>query len=81
MPLYPYSCDNCGEFDEVQRITEPAHTKCPKCGGDVRRLIAASTSFSIEGGGVYSPGLKTPTRSEPIKRHRIKIRAEDIEDK
>ncbi len=51
MPTYVYECAECGEFEQQQSIKEPALTRCPKCGGEVRRLIAGGTSFILKGGG------------------------------
>ena len=42
MPAYDYECKICGIIpDVVQSIHDEALTKCPKCSGDVRRLIVA----------------------------------------
>ena len=67
MPTYEYRCDACKhQFEEIQKISEPALTKCPVCGEErVKRLIAA-TAFHLKGGGWYktdyasggSPGAK-----------------------
>jgi putative FmdB family regulatory protein len=52
MPIYEYRCDACGTFEEMQRISDPPLTKCPKCKRKVRRLIS-STSFQLKGTGWY----------------------------
>lgn len=40
MPTYDYRCKKCGhEFETVQRITEEPLTECPKCDGEIRRVI------------------------------------------
>ncbi len=52
MPIYEYQCEHCGVFEEMQRITDPALSKCPKCRRKVRRLIS-STSFQLKGTGWY----------------------------
>ncbi len=56
MPTYEYGCSACGqEWEEVQRITDPATAVCPKCGKpDAHRLISAGTNFILKGGGWYS---------------------------
>lgn len=48
MPTYDYvtkegkGCPHCRKgFEEVQRMSEPALEKCPKCGGPVMRQIGA----------------------------------------
>lgn len=52
MPIYEYRCEHCGDFEEMQRITDPPLAKCPRCKRKVRRLIS-STSFQLKGSGWY----------------------------
>ena len=52
MPIYEYRCEHCGDFEEMQRITDPALERCPKCKRKVRRLIS-NTSFQLKGSGWY----------------------------
>src|SRR5262245_51049597 len=52
MPIYEYRCEQCGDFEESQRITDPPLQRCPKCRKKVRRLIS-STSFQLKGSGWY----------------------------
>ena len=42
MPLYEYACQKCGEHVEViQKLSDPPYSHCPKCGGEVRKLISS----------------------------------------
>ncbi|MBP9838602.1 MAG: zinc ribbon domain-containing protein [Proteobacteria bacterium] len=54
MPTYEYFCPDCQtHFEEIQKITEPAITTCPKCSKEhVQRLISAS-AFHLKGSGWY----------------------------
>lgn len=52
MPIYEYRCEHCGDFEEMQRITDPPLERCPKCKKKVRRLIS-NTSFQLKGSGWY----------------------------
>ena len=52
MPTYEYRCGHCGDFEEMQRITNPPLSRCPRCKRKVRRLIS-STSFQLKGSGWY----------------------------
>ena len=52
MPIYEYECEKCGEFEQMQRITDPPLVRCPTCKRKVRRLIS-STSFQLKGTGWY----------------------------
>lgn len=53
MPLYEYQCRSCGKVHEVmQRYTDLPLTKCPECGGEMKKLIS-NTSFVLKGTGWY----------------------------
>ncbi len=52
MPVYEYRCEQCGDFEEMQRITDAPLSRCPKCRRKVRRLISNS-SFQLKGSGWY----------------------------
>jgi len=52
MPTYEYRCEHCGDFEEMQRITNPPLSRCPRCKRKVRRLISR-TSFQLKGSGWY----------------------------
>ena len=52
MPLYEYHCAKCGRFENLQKISDPSLSACPKCGGAVERLISAP-AFQFKGSGWY----------------------------
>ena len=52
MPIYEYRCNNCGQFEIVQKITERALKRCPTCQSKVTKLIS-NTSFHLKGSGWY----------------------------
>ena len=53
MPLYEYQCDACGHrFEAIQKFSDPLVETCPKCGGAVRKLVAAP-AFQFKGSGWY----------------------------
>ena len=52
MPIYEYRCEQCGDFEQNQRISDPPLSRCPTCRRKVRRLIS-STSFQLKGSGWY----------------------------
>jgi putative FmdB family regulatory protein len=60
MPTYEYECDACGhEFERLQRMTEPAVRKCPKCAKlKVRRLISGGAGVIFKGSGFYETDYK-----------------------
>ena len=66
MPTYEYECDACHHnFDEFQSMSEPALTKCPKCGKKkLRRVFGAGAAVIFKGSGFY----QTDYRSESYKQ-------------
>jgi putative FmdB family regulatory protein len=53
MPLYEYACDACGhKFEKIQKFSDPIETECPKCGGQVRKLMS-SPAIQFKGSGFY----------------------------
>jgi putative FmdB family regulatory protein len=53
MPLYEYECQSCGRRTEtLQRMDEAPLTRCPDCGGPLKKLISTS-GFQLKGSGWY----------------------------
>lgn len=53
MPTYAYKCQACAhEFEAVQKITDPSLKSCPKCQGQVERLLQPAP-FILKGKGWY----------------------------
>ncbi len=53
MPIYEYKCISCGHrFEKLQSFHDEPVRVCPKCGGDVKKLISRS-SFILKGSGWY----------------------------
>lgn len=53
MPVYEYECTECGEVEEaLQKISEPPLKECPRCKGQLKKLISQST-FHLKGSGWY----------------------------
>ena len=67
MPTYEYQCTGCGhEFEARQRISEPALTRCEKCGGAVKRLLS-SAPFILKGGGWYVTDYPSESRKKALE--------------
>lgn len=59
MPTYEYKCIDCGYFfEEFQRITEAPLKTCPKCKGNLKRLIGAGSGPIFKGSGFYHTDYK-----------------------
>lgn len=53
MPIYEYDCRQCDErMEMIQKLSDPPFTHCPKCGGEVRKLIS-SPAIQFKGSGFY----------------------------
>lgn len=57
MPTYLYECENCGRFEEFQRISEKPLTNCPTCQGETKRIIGAP-GIIFKGSGFYCTDSK-----------------------
>ena len=67
MPLYEYQCTACGERSEIlQRISDPSHTHCPKCGGTVKKLIS-SPAIQFKGSGFYKTDYASTSTAKSEK--------------
>jgi putative FmdB family regulatory protein len=53
MPLYEYQCKKCKHrFEKIQQFSDEPIKKCPECGGQVEKLLSAS-SVRFKGSGWY----------------------------
>lgn len=53
MPIYAYKCKNCEyQFDVRQRFSDDPLTGCPRCEGQVRRVISP-VGVVFKGSGFY----------------------------
>ncbi|MCX7798392.1 MAG: zinc ribbon domain-containing protein [Melioribacter sp.] len=59
MPTYDYKCLSCGYiFEEYQSITDSPLTECPKCKGQLKRLIGSGAGPIFKGSGFYHTDYK-----------------------
>jgi len=70
MPLYEYECKQCHErLEKIQSFSALPEKICPKCGGELERVISAP-AFQFKGAGWYvndyakSGAKKTPASGE-----------------
>jgi putative FmdB family regulatory protein len=60
MPLYEYQCESCGErLETIQKFSDPLETHCPKCNGNLRKLIS-SPAIQFKGSGFYITDYARP---------------------
>ena len=54
MPIYAYKCATCGHADDVmQKMSDDALTKCPKCGAETYAKQLTAPGFALKGSGWY----------------------------
>lgn len=65
MPIYEYECEACGhQFDEIQKVQDPALTECPECGKSTLRKLISAPSFQLKGEGWYNTDYKKDKKKE-----------------
>jgi putative FmdB family regulatory protein len=63
MPLYEYQCTKCQErLEVIQNFSDPPFSHCPKCGGDMKKLISAP-AIQFKGSGFYKTDYPSSTSS------------------
>jgi putative FmdB family regulatory protein len=80
MPLYEYECLKCGERSEIlQKLSDPPFTHCPKCGGEVKKLLS-SPAIQFKGSGFYKTDYasksSTPSSSESKSESKTEPKSE-----
>ena len=59
MPIYEYECGKCGHaFESLQKVSEGALRKCPKCGALRLRRLVSAPQFRLKGTGWYETDFK-----------------------
>ena len=55
MPTYEYKCEDCSyTFEKFQSMKDKPIAKCPKCNGNVQRLISGGAGVIFKGSGFYA---------------------------
>ena len=69
MPTYEYQCQKCKhEFEAFQQIKDRPLSKCPKCKGEVKRLISSGAGFIFKGSGFYTTDYRSREYKEKQKQ-------------
>jgi putative FmdB family regulatory protein len=64
MPTYEYACKKCGEHLEVvQSFKDDPLTKCPNCGGQLRKVFG-NVGIVFKGSGFYKTDSRPAAKSE-----------------
>jgi putative FmdB family regulatory protein len=66
MPLYPYTCDSCGDFQEWQSMKAcDQSVACPRCGMVSRRAVTAPTILGMDARVRYAHMRNEKSAHEP----------------
>jgi len=66
MPTYEYKCKKCGDVFEVFHSMSSEPVKfCPKCGGEVKKLIGSGAGTIFKGTGFYHTDYKNKDSKAP----------------
>lgn len=59
MPIYGYTCTDCGHaLDELQKVSDPPLVDCPACGQPTLRRQLSAPRFRLKGQGWYETDFK-----------------------
>ena len=65
MPTYDYLCKKCNHsFEYFQSMSDSHLKECPKCKGDVRRLVSGGSGLIFKGSGFYLTDYVKKPKSE-----------------
>ena len=65
MPTYEYKCLKCGHmFEMFQKMNDEPLKECPKCKGNVKRLLGTGSGPIFKGSGFYHTDYKN-AKTEP----------------
>lgn len=68
MPLYEYECGSCGHrFERIQKFSDPPEKACPKCGGELHKLVGAP-AMKFKGSGWYVTDYGKSTKDTKGKK-------------
>lgn len=81
MPTYEYKCKSCGnKFEKFQSITAEPIMNCPRCDGEVERLISPGAGFIFKGSGFYTTDYRSESYKKAEKKEKEKKPSEVKKD-
>ena len=76
MPLYEYQCTLCGERVEViQKFSDPPYSHCPKCGGEMKKLLSVP-AIQFKGSGFYKTDYAATNKPSETKKESSETKSE-----
>lgn len=82
MPTYQYACPDCGlEFEKVQKFTDDAIKKCPKCSKRHVYRVVSKVAVTFKGSGWYITDSKSNNSAGTAGKDKDKDKSEAGEAK
>lgn len=76
MPIYEYQCNQCNERHEIiQRFSDNPLEHCPKCGGEMKKLIS-SPAIQFKGSGFYKTDYSSSKPSASTSESKSETKTE-----
>jgi putative FmdB family regulatory protein len=65
VPTYEYACTACADrLEVVQKLSDPALTECPSCGGALRKVFSP-VGVVFKGSGFYKTDSRSSSSAKP----------------
>lgn len=81
MPIYEYQCKECSDRHEIiQKISDAPLTHCPKCGGEMKKLMS-SPAIQFKGSGFYKTDYPSSSSSSSSSSSKSESSASSKSDK
>ena len=66
MPIYAYSCSECGHAKDVlQKMSDPVLNRCPACGAQAFTKQVTAAGFQLKGSGWYVTDFRGGDKPAP----------------
>lgn len=63
MPIYEYTCTECGhQMEALQKMSDAPLTDCPACGKAALQKQISAAGFRLKGGGWYETDFKSGSK-------------------
>ena len=81
MPTYDYKCQDCGHtFEKFQSIRARKLSKCPRCGGKLKRLVGTGAGIIVKGSGFYETDYRSPEYKKAEKKEKESLKPSPKKD-
>ena len=69
MPTYDYECTKCGHtFEKFHSMLAEPEKECPKCQGEVKKLLGTGAGIIFKGSGFYQTDYRSDSYHKDAKK-------------